>query len=264
MFDLATSLEVDDITTVPSQFQTFYKDNGAGKFIIDNDNPTVKGAFEAITGLNKALNSERRITQGLKGKAVDLSPLAEYGATVDEIKAGIAAKMEELQQSTDSKASRVNVQKVREELERTHAADKAARDKRIGELSTQVDSLLVDKQASAALAGQKAPHLILPFIAQHVRVVDEDGSRRVVVVDEQGNTRFNAATGQQMNIGDLVGEMKKNPDYQRLFDSEAPGGMPRPGNSQRPVQGGRPGADLSPTAKIAANLPKFKVPGLAS
>lgn len=255
MFDLTVNTELDDINVAPPQFQPFYKQGSEGRFVLDVENPVVKGAVDAVSGIAKALRSERELNKSLKGKVVDLSVLSEYGSTPEEIKAGIATKIEELQQQlSDPKLAKVNIEKIKQELAQAHAAEKAQKDATIGELRGQLDSMLIDNAARSAIAPfSKDPDLALLVVRQQVAVVEEDGKRQVFVVDGQGDRRYNPATQAPMTIPDLIEEMRRTPKYQRLFDSETPTGMPKPTNGARPAP--RAAADLTPTAKIAAGLP---------
>lgn len=253
MFDFMKFIEVEDIGTVPEQFRPFYADV-EGKHTLQLDNPLVKGAVEAITGLNKALSSERGLTKNLKGKAVDLSQLSDYGTTVDEIREGIQNRISELEAQVADPKKGVNVEKIKADLAQMHLAEKNNYTTANENLRSQLDSLMVDQAARIALAPvTDDPDLSLPIIQRQVSVVEEEGVRRVYVVDEQGDRRFNPATALPMTVADLVSEMKATPRFARLFNSEQPRGMPGPGpGSNRPAP--RSSAPLLPTGKIAAGL----------
>ena len=71
--------------------------------------------------------------------------------------------------------------------------------------------LLVENNATNAVVDAKGvPELLMPFIKGQVKVIEEDGSFNVYVVDPQGDRRYSGITGQPMNIKELVMEMKAN------------------------------------------------------
>lgn len=243
---------VDSIDKVPEQFRSIYKQDDDGKFIVDD---TYKGIVEAVTGLNRALKAAR--AEAKAKTPVDLSPLAEYGKTPEEIKANITAKLKELQDElAKGGEAKLNLDKIRQELAEAHAKELEKANKRNEALQNQLYSLLVENAATAAVVELKGiPELLLPFIKQQVKVVEEEGQFNVYVVDSSGDRRYSGVTGQPMTIKELVAEMKANEKFGRLFESEAPvgGGMPPRGGSTPPRQ---PSRVLSATEKIAIGLAK--------
>lgn len=243
--------EVDSLDKVPEQFRGIYAEGEGGKFVV---NQSYKGVAEAVTGLNRSLKAAR-----LEAKAnkVDLTPLSEYGNSPDEIKTNISTKLKELQdQLAQGADAKLNLDKVRSDLAAAHAKDLDKANVRTQALQTQLYGLLVENAATAAVAELKGvPELLLPFIKNQVKVVEQDGEFKVFVVDAQGDQRYSGVTGQPMTIKELVAEMKGNEKYGRLFESEAPagGGMPPRGGGQPPKPTGKV---LSANDKIAAGLAK--------
>lgn len=243
---------VDSIDKVPEQFRGIYKQGDDGKFIVDD---THKGIVEAVTGLNKSLKAAR--AEAKAKTSVDLTPLADFGATPEEIKANITAKLTELQNElAKGGEAKLNLDKVRQELADAHAKDLKKAGARAEALQNQLYALLVENAATAAVAELKGvPELLLPFIKNQVKVVEQDGEFKVFVVDAQGDQRYSGVTGQPMTIRELVSEMKANEKYGRLFESEAPagGGMPPRGGQTPPRQQGKV---LTANEKIAQGLAK--------
>lgn len=259
MFELDKHAEVEDISIVPDQFRPYYTtDPVDGRHVLRMDDPIVKSSVETISGLHKALSSERTARKTDRSKIVDLSSLSEFGSTPDEIKQGITAKIDDLtQQLADASkgGARINVEKIKQELSKAYEQEAAAKDSANSALRAQLDSVIIDNEARRALDGKTdEPELVLPFIMQQVKPVEEEGHRQVFVVDAQGDRRFNPATGHPMSIGDLVEEMKKTPKFKRLFNSEAPAGMPNPRGAARPVPRSDSSAASTPVSKIATGL----------
>lgn len=254
-FDTATLPSLDK---VPDQFKPlFAKDEATGTFKIADD-PKVKGAVEAIVGLNRSLKAARAEAQGLKGKAVDLAALSDYGASVEEIAAGVKAKVEELTGQLAEKGKvKIDLDKMKSELAAAHTKEKAGLETRIKSLTDQLTVILVDNAIRQAIGDQAIdPDLLIPFVRKHVATVEDGGMFRVHVIDEQGNQRINGGTGQDMSIPELVKDMKAATKYAPLFKSEAPrGGGAPPGGSTGRVQRDS-GSTLSPTEKIKRALDK--------
>jgi len=241
MFEFEKFQEVEDINGVPADFRPFYVEKD-GKHTLAMDNPIVKNAVTALTGAGKALGAEREITKTLKAqvKGVDLSALKDFGATPDEIAAGVTAKITELQDAI-SKGVKVNPETLRQEFAAAHGKELTARDSKISALTGQLQGLMVDQAAIGALAGLTGdPSLVLPFVREQVLVVEENGVMTPVVIVPGTNppeARHSPTTGQRMTVPDLIAEMKDTPKYARLFDSTERKGPEDPGSTKKPVTG---------------------------
>jgi len=251
--------EVESLEKVPEQFRGIYTEGQDGKYVVGD---TYKGVVEAVSGLNKSLKAAR--AEAKAKTPVDLSPLSDFGKSPEEIKQAFDTKMQELQDQIAGKSgeAKLNLEKIREEMASAHAKDLEKANARGEALQTQLYSLLVENTATAAVAEAKGiPDLLLPFIKNQVKVVEEDGEFKVFVVDGQGDRRYSGVTGQPMTIKELVAEMKGNEKYGRLFESDnqdGGGGMP-PRGGQRPPQ--QKGKALSANEKIAAGLSKGQYKG---
>lgn len=250
------SQPVKDLTTVPTQFQSLYKEAEDGEgFVLRSDDEGVKGAVEAIVGLNKALRASRAEAKDLKGRTVDLGPLSEYGKTPEEIRTTVQGKISELtEQVKGGKEAKVNIEKIKADLASQHANDVKAKDAKIEALQGQLYKHLVESQAVSALSDKAVnPKLALPHVLPRIKVVEEEGEHRVFVVDSSGDRRYSGVTGEAMTINELVEEMRKDTEYAPLFKSDTKKGSgPPPNASRRPPIS--PDAKLTPTQKIAAGL----------
>jgi hypothetical protein len=167
-FDFEKNASVADVSVVPEAFRGFYVQGEEGYAIPD----ALKPATQAITGLNGALKRAREDAK--KGK-VDLSALSGYGDTSEGIVQGVAAKIAELEGQLASGA-KINPEKIKEELTKVHAAELGKKDARANALQGQLYQLLVENTATAAIAEAKGvPDLLMPFVSQQVKVIEEDG-----------------------------------------------------------------------------------------
>jgi hypothetical protein len=259
-FMFADSKTVDSLEIVPEDFRGLYEETGDGKFQL-TENDQVKSAVAALTRFQTALKAARGDAKGLEeklksAKPVDLSALSSYGTSVEEISAAINTKISELEEkAAGSKDAKLNLDKVKDELNRAHAVELEARDNRIGALKKHLETILIDNALSTEILAQKGDvEILLPHMRQHLQSVEEDGKFSVFVVDSMKDRRYHGAD--PMTITHLVEEFKNNEKYSKLFASEAPsgGGMhPRAGQGKRPAPKAE---ELTATQKIAAGLTK--------
>lgn len=246
-FDFPESVE--SIDKVPEQFRPVYTEGENGFQL----NESYKGIAEAVTGLNKSLKAARAEAKNAKGKQVDLTPLSDFGETPEEIHQNIQAQIEELQQQA-SKGKDIDPEKIKADLAKGFTKERDQLTTRNQALQNQLYSLLVENSATQAVAEEKGiPELLMPFIKNQTKTVEEDGEFRVYVTDEQGDVRYSGITGEPMTIKELVKEMKGNERFGRLFESEAPsgGGTPPGAPARRQPQGKK---ELSSNEKISAGL----------
>ncbi|MEE9158612.1 MAG: hypothetical protein V3U60_09540 [Gammaproteobacteria bacterium] len=260
LFKFADNVKVVKLDVVPESFRAFYApktdDDGAEGFVL-KDSEEVKAAVASITGLNTSLGAARAEASGLKGKATDLSALADYGTDPESILAGIKTKIEEIQDASKNTSAQDvtrQLEKIKADLAKTHATVLQQKDTRIDALRGQLYGHLVDSQAVTALRDSIDPDLALPFVKDQVKVEEVDGKYKVNVVDKAGDVRYSGVTGSPMTINELVDEMKTNTKFKPLFKSTAPagGGVPPAAGDKNPVP--PRGGTLTATDKISAGL----------
>lgn len=249
--------QVDSLDNVPENFRVFYEEGDNGFAL--RDDPSVKTAVASITGLGKSLKAARGERDNLKGQAVDLSPLSEYGATPEEIAEGIQAKLQESAKGKKTQEDFLRqVEKVKADLGAEYGQKIEAEQTRAEALKNQLHSILVTGEARSALAeaGAIDADLALPFLAQQVKVAEEDGKFQVMVVDQAGDPRYSGTTGAPMSVRELVGEMKGQEKFGPLFKSDQRSGSGAPANGQRRAAPTRGRDEMSSREKIAAGLRK--------
>lgn len=249
-FDFSPQSSLD---TVPEQFRPMYgtEVGDDGKYAV---NPVFAGVATAINGFNKTTKTLR---QQLKSAAVDLSPLAEYGSTPDEILTGFQTALQTLKEGAKGKGEEVQkqIESMKEALKAGHAKELGVKDQRIEGLQSQLYQLLVRDAANGAISKEDGiPDLLLPFVERQIKVSEADGKFSVNVVDDSGEIRY-GNTGGPMTVSELVQEMKTKEMYLPLFKSPGRSGSDtRPGSTIRqPLPGNR---ELSANEKIAQGLNK--------
>lgn len=261
MFDLSQNVKILTLDDVPENFHSVYvevSEEDGGGFKI---NPTHKGIVEALIGANNANVNIRKENKTLLGKQVDMAPLIDFGATPAEIKEAIDAKIEEMtQELAKGDESKLNLDKIRQELKDAHAKDLLTRDKEATSLRQTLHKYLITTDSISAIVAEKgAPDLLLPHIERQAKVVADGESFRVRIVDKDGDPRISVATGEPMTIQELVVEMKNSDTFARAFDSESSSGGGKLPEKLPPLQktilnNQENGDERKPVDKIKAGL----------
>lgn len=251
---LKHEVDSDGFNAIPENLRAVYEpvEGSEGSYSIPEG---LRGVADAITGLfgtNTKIRGENK--ELLRKGTIDLSGLADFGEDLPTITEAVTTKIAELETAAAAGGeNKLNVDKVRQEM-------KAAMEKAVGDEKKVSDALrgtvhkyLVTSNASTALADAGGlVELAMPFVEQQIKVLEEDGEFKPVVVDADGDPRISGGTGQPMTIKELVNEMKGQEKYQPLFKSEAKGGGgAQPGQPKRPAA---PQKDATPIDKIKAGL----------
>lgn len=236
------SVKVDSLDKVPEQFRPLFVQGEDKQFALGDG---FKGVAEVVTGLNKAIKAERK-------NKPDLSGLSDFGTTADEIVTSVKTKITDLTKQLADKAN-VNPEKIKQEFAKQHGDEITKLTKRNEGLQAQLYQHLVDSRATAAIAENKGvPELVLPFVRNQIKVVEENGVFNVYVVDGAGDRRFNMA-GQPLSVAELVREMRADPKYGRLFDADDTSGGGKP--PKNPAKGAQSNSgELSSVQKISMGL----------
>ena len=260
-FNFAEHTTVDTLEKVPQDFRGLYVPADGGKFKLDSDDPKVKSAVSAITGLARSLVASRAEAKAARGKAVDLSALAEYGETPETILENVNTKIAEASKAGKGKAGEdkeAAVKAATDALAAKHAQDLKARDDANLALKGQLHHVLLTGEATQALAGANVVDvdLALPHVAAQVQAVEEGGKVQVQVVNQDRTLRYSGSTGLPMTIKELVAEMKGADKYKVLFKSEGTTGGGNP-PTQRGGTPPMPKGERDSVGKIADGLAKL-------
>lgn len=234
-FSFADSQEVQDLNAVPEQFRPLYGEKDGGGFTLKTANPAVKGAVEAIVGMDKALKTTRSERDAALKRVVDLGPLSDYGTTPDEIAAAVKAKLDEATAALAAGA-KINPDKIKQEVAAQFARESAGKDAQITELTGQLQGMLVDQGLTSAAVDKDVdadPELFAALVRPQVRMVVKDGKRFAAVVDKDGEVRYSGLTGLPMTIKELGMELKAAGKHARIFNSNANNGSGSEQTAQR-------------------------------
>lgn len=245
---------VQDPNTIPEDYKELYKTQEDGTAALLKDDPKITGAIKAIGGLRGSLAASRKEAADYKGQRADLSPLAEYGETIEGIASNMAAKLEEMQvEVAKGSKAKVDVEQIKADLEKAFATKAESAEKRNKGLQAQLYDEIVTKEAVQAIAAAKGDAaLLMPLVKGQVVVLEEDGKTNAFVVDDDGNRRY-GESGNPMSVGELVSVLKgKHP---RAFESERKTGTGKPSDASNRLAG-KPGdgQEKLSTQKIADGI----------
>ena len=262
-FNFADNRNVADLSTVPANCQAFFvkSEEADGGFDLRSD-PQTTAAVAIITGQVKALVAVRKEVNDAKAsKTVDLTALATYGTTVEDIAANINTKVEELTASASDKNvdAAKQIAAVKKEHGEATAAAKMVTDQLLATKQSQLENFMLDTEIMNAGAGFKDLNtvLITPFARKSMAVHEVDGQAQVVILGADKEPRYSTAperAGLLMNTPELLEEMSENKTYAQIFPStQAANG----GGAQTTQTPGRKvnDSDLTPAQKISNNLP---------
>lgn len=116
-------------------------------------------------------------------------------------------------------------------IKRQHQEAIAEREARTQELEQRLDETVFENEATRAIR-EVDPEATIRFLLPELRgmtrtVRDQDGRRRIEVLDSNGTVRYESVDGdaQPMGLRSLVSELRKHPELGRAFSGGiAPGG----------------------------------------
>lgn len=255
LFDPTANAKVADLAAVAGDFQWMYAKGDDGSYAYKAEDPAVKAATSVISGLKSSLNKARLELDAAKKTVIDLAPLKDFGATPDEI----ATNFLEQKTKLEGQIKSVNVGQIREGITKELQPKIDAATLKANNYGNQLYRMLVVAEATTAIAAEGGTaELLLPFVQQQVKVVeDAAGVLAARVVDAQGNVRFSGAA--EMTIADLIKEFKANERLGGAFASSAPRGTGmKPGSQERTAATTSANGQKSANQKIADGLAKLR------
>jgi hypothetical protein len=247
--DFEFPAKVDDLETIPEQFRGVYiqQDGEKSGVLIEqlakkttdmgNLQTSMQTDRKRLNQAEKALKRWEALGGTPDELADKLSTWSELGESPDALRQTLADKDRLISEKGD-------VGKQIEQMKQAHAADLAKRTEvHKKELeSAQSTSLRyrrameqekIDSSLTTEIAKQKGvPKLLLPIARSVVKVLEEDGEFVTRVIDRDGDTRVNSK-GDPMSIGDLIQEMKNDPEISYGFEGEGRSGSGSSGTTQQ-------------------------------
>jgi hypothetical protein len=218
---MALKAIIESVEGLPEGVKEHYTAREDGKFALTVD-PVDGFALEDISGLKTALGKERTTREKLEKDVIkykDIDP--------DKAREALAklAEFSEIDPKKEAdKLAQAKVDAIKAQLLEAHANELKSRDTTLSGYRGQIEKLLIDQSATAALAEAKGSvDLLLPHIRNASRVVEKDGGFAVEIVGSDGSPKFNNK-GEPMNIRELVAEMRQSDTFGRAFEASGNSG----------------------------------------
>jgi hypothetical protein len=247
---MALKLSVEKIDDVEEALRPLYVEK-EGKIVLDLE------GYEDPAPIKRTLESARRAE---RDRQRELDKWKGVGKTPDEIQAAFEklTELETLAKNTPAEIENfktqwleknqgtlTKLQKEAADAKAEAAALKVARDQ--DRLNAVID------RAISSVKGKMNP--LRPIVRQFVQIQHEDGVAKFVVVDENGQPRYNVSgpnDGKQMTIPELLTELSQSEDYAGNFE-----GSGNSGAGSKPPAGGHKASPLGVKSKkdIPPGLP---------
>lgn len=226
-FDFTKNRTVEDINTVPTNFQGFYAEQEVDgqKVHKIRDEPAIVEAINTIVGLNTALHAARQDVDAAKKGAIDLAPLEAYGDNPQAIAENIAKKVKSLEERAGQDV-KSQVDAIKNDMAASQAAITAQTQKVVENLTTQLDDHMVTNAIGGACPHLNGadPELVAPFARRRLRIeVDpETGARSLTPLTRDGNVMYSTDpnhAGEKASTVELLKDMSTEPHLAPLFPS---------------------------------------------
>lgn len=213
---------VDTLDTVPEMLRDRYEERD-GKFVLSQEIEIETP--DTVAGLRSSFEKEKRERKTLADRLKMFD-----GMDPDEIR----AVMEERSKAGEKDAQQKGEwDKLKAALEAGFNKEKTALTEKLNDRSARLNRLLAKTEADAAMQEFKAnAKALAPHVLGALKVEEEDGEFRVLVVDDNGKPRYNKR-GELMTAKDLVSEMREDDAFKPFF-----AGAPGSGSGAEPRKGG--------------------------
>ena len=224
---------VDDISKVPAEYRMLYDDSG-------NLLEAAHGIRDAVLGLNKTVKNLR--TEADRNKKNSNETVTAVNALLSEVGVeSVEALGEHITGLNDTIASKskVNPDKIREEVENSFKKQLADKDGEISTMSTLLKNTVLGRDVAEAVAKHGGNgDLLGPYVRTRLTMVEEGGKMEVRVLDGDGDFMGDGKGG-WMTVDAFVGSLKEDTTFHGAFqarhDGPGGGGTP-PGGGQGPGQ----------------------------
>lgn len=232
---MGLKLNVEKLDDVEEPFRPLYAEKD-GKFVL-----AVEG-YEDVAPIKKALESARKAE---RERQQELSKYKQLEKTPEEIQAAFE-RMTELEKLTDEKGKAIDIEQFKQQwLEKnqgllTKAQKEAVEAKeRLAKLENEREQDRLNGVIERAIDAVKGKRNALrPIVRQFVKIERENGQSKFIVIDENGNDRYNIGgpnDGKPMTIPELLADLAQSEDYAGNFE-----GSGNSGGGAKPGAGGKP------------------------
>lgn len=232
---LAAKIDKAKFDSLSDVLKKEYKIQDDGTYLLDVS-PVDGFALENAESLRTALSRERTNKETLQSK------LDKFG-DLDPVKAKDAlTKIGEMANWTPEQKVKEQIDTVKNQLAEKHTGEKTALEGKLKKLTQQLEKIMIDAEASRAIAEQKGSiQLLLPHVRASTRMRETDkGDYVVEVLNDKGEVRLSPAAGSTapMTVEELVTAMKTQTTFAPAFAGSGASGSGASGGGS----GGQGGA----------------------
>lgn len=234
---LKARIKANEYSTLSAAIQAEYKVADDGDYVIDVV-ATDGWDLQNIAGLTSTLQKQKNDLQTARGLLkqyeLDGEPLDPKAA------AEAITKLKKLGSLDPEQLASEKVKVALGQQQEQFNKALSTKEQEAKSLLQQLEQVLIDQAATAALAGKGGNiKLLLPHVKSNARLVKTDSGFQVQVVGNDGNPRIKVANGQtvDMTLEQLVEEMASSDDYAAAFAAQS-----RSGGATPPGAGGAGGA----------------------
>lgn len=238
-------LQADKPEELPEALRASAKNVG-GKLTVD---ALPEGwAIEDVGGLRKTVSEERAARKALEKAVKAFEGIDDPAAARDALEKVASGAVKSSKELDEAKKA----------LEAKFANDRKAIEEATAKLQTQLQEVLVDRDATAAIAAAGGNLKLLLPIVKSAAKVERDASGKLVVQlqDESGKPLVTKKSGSAdpMGFGEFVEGLKATADYRGAFAATGAGGAgttSQHGGTARAGTNASNGANLSPEESLA-------------
>lgn len=237
----------DEFESLPGDVQSHYSHDEKSDVYRLSVTPVDGIELSDSGGLKSALQKERNATASLKTalSAFDGLKADEARAALEELeslkKDGGNKTREEIRAELDA-AYTEKFNRDKESLTAKFSAELDAKDKRLSNVSSQLERQLVDSAAMSAInAARGSTELLVPIVRNFVKPVELDnGNLALRVFDTNGHERMSPKAGSSdpMTVEEFIDELRADKAYGRAFDASGHSGSGATGSDSTGIDSG--------------------------
>lgn len=177
-------------------------------------------------------NAFERVKHENQQRGDQLKAWADLGLTVEQMREKITAAEKAGTRKADDDSA------LKQATEKWNAEQKALTDRLAAKDRTIYDLVARDAATQEITKAKGNTTLLLPHVLGQVKVIEDSGKYRAIVVGADGAPRVKDHLGNPMDISDLVGEMAKQDAFAAAFEGKIPSGSGASGARNGAAPGG--------------------------
>lgn len=215
----------------------------------DDDAEALRKELEKTQNRIKELNKEN---EKRRHQLKDWEELQNSGVDPNTVKTLLQERKDAERKKKEEEG---RYRELLEEIETQTAAEKeqikSEADQKLSVMQKNLEKYFVDKEIAEAVSAEGASlKLLSKHVKEHVKMVEEDGEFKTIVVDAKGEPRLKRG-GSYFTVSDLLAEMKGDEEFAKAFPAPSTSGGGSNSNATKSAS--------SPSAAAKAGLQRGKM-----